>query len=228
MQLSLLTAEYRPAPRHFLQWVGSKRRLLPFLRQAIRGRDFHVYCEPFAGSGAFAFDLIANGYKGKVILNDTNKELMAMFETVRSDADAVDYWLSRWRECDWREKFYEVKASDGPPDYMAARFIACINGSFMCSMSTPKTDRLFYCRDSFFGAARELQNIDLRCGDYADLEPQADWLIYADPPYLRYAETVTGFNYGLGADVTELEWHENLREWLAGVACGSGLRVDGE
>ena len=193
---------------------------MPHLRQSVRVRGFDVYCEPFAGSGALAFDLIANGFEGQVILNDVDKELMAMFETVRSDADGVDYFLSSWQECDWRVKFHEVKAcAASEPVYMAARFIAIQNGSFMCSWSTPKHRRLHYNRDNFFGAARALQNIDLRCGDYADLEPEANWLVYVDPPYLKFAETRNGRDYGRGACVTELGFHAKLRDWLGALPC---------
>lgn len=219
-QRRLIDAPYKPRPRHVMQFVGSKRRLLPNLRAVIRGRSFTTYCEPFAGSAALAFDLIAGGFDGRVVLNDVDAELMAMYRAIRDDVKAVDEHLANWQAMDWQVQHRIVKAApDGNEAYRAARRIALTNGSYRSTGHTPKTSRFPYCRDSLYGAARALQSIELRCGAYADIEPQQDWMVYVDPPYVCNADVDAGYDYELIADVTGLAWHKRLRAWLDGLDC---------
>ena len=226
-QLTLLHTEYCPRPAKFLQWIGSKRRLLPILRATMRCCEFDVFCEPFVGSGALAFDLLANGYTGRVVLNDCNADLIAMYAAVRDDVDSVDYWLSSWQKCDWQVKFHEVNDDTidiaswtSRKSYEAARFIALRNGSFMSRGGTPKKSTcLYYDRDALYGASRALQAAELEVGDYRALEPKAGWLVYVDPPYLKFDESKSAFYYNRGKKVATLEWHKRLRKWLKGLPC---------
>ena len=221
-QPRLLDAPYCPRPARFLQWVGSKRRLLPNLRQALRGRQFAVYCEPFAGSAALAFDLAANGFNGRVILNDIDTDLMAVYAAVRDDCEAVIGWLDEFAAQEWQTYFYLLKAAPTAGDrfYKAARMIALKNGTFMLSGTTPRKDAPTYSRAAIRGAARALSQWEITCGDYAALKPQANWLVYIDPPYVKSPAVQKSYHYDRqSAGATDLAWHKRLRQWLDTLPC---------
>lgn len=73
-----------------LKWVGGKRQLLPALRR-FYPREFGAYIEPFFGSGAVFFDLCDSGRLSghRVLLIDSNPDLIGCYETVRDQPDAV-------------------------------------------------------------------------------------------------------------------------------------------
>ena len=60
-----------------MRWVGGKRQLLPVLRRYYPA-SYGAYHEPFVGSGAVFFDLLANGHlEGRpVMLSDDNADLI--------------------------------------------------------------------------------------------------------------------------------------------------------
>lgn len=76
--------------RPFLKWVGGKRQLLPVLRRyypATHGG----YFEPFVGSGAVFFDLLAHGHlNGRPItLSDDNADLIGCYARVADSLPGV-------------------------------------------------------------------------------------------------------------------------------------------
>ncbi len=76
--------------RPFLKWVGGKRQLLPVLRRYYP--DFSGrYFEPFVGSGAVFFDLLALGaLDGRpVTLSDDNPDLIGCYRRVADRLDEV-------------------------------------------------------------------------------------------------------------------------------------------
>ena len=83
-------------PRPFLKWAGGKRQLLSELRRfyppAIRR-----YFEPFVGSGAVFFDLIAGGRlrRATVTLSDQNVDLIGTYLRLRHDTEGMIKALHR-------------------------------------------------------------------------------------------------------------------------------------
>jgi DNA adenine methylase len=86
-QVSLFT---RSGPRPLLKWAGGKRQLLPALR-AFYPERFQAYFEPFLGSGAVFFDLLAAGRLDgrEVRLADNNPDLVGCYLSVREHPNAV-------------------------------------------------------------------------------------------------------------------------------------------
>ena len=76
--------------RPFLKWAGGKRQLLPVLR-TYYPRTLTAYHEPFLGSGAVFFDLLAAGrlHGVPVWLSDENPDLVGCYLRVRDSAEAV-------------------------------------------------------------------------------------------------------------------------------------------
>jgi DNA adenine methylase len=79
-----------------LKWAGGKRQLLPVLRRYYPD-TFGAYIEPFFGSGAVFFDLCAAGRLAgrKVVLIDSNADLIGCYQAVRDSPQAVAEALDR-------------------------------------------------------------------------------------------------------------------------------------
>lgn len=101
----------RAAP--FLKWAGGKRQLLPQIRR-FYPEEFTDYVEPFLGSGAVFFDLVGRERlrQKRVLLMDSNPDLMACYTAVRDRVDEVVRIL-RQLEAGHRRQgsrfFYEVR-----------------------------------------------------------------------------------------------------------------------
>jgi DNA adenine methylase len=82
--------------RPFLKWAGGKRQLLPRLRPFYPA-TFGAYHEPFLGSGAVFFDLVARGVlDGRpAILTDENPDLIGTWQRVGDSVGAVLAELER-------------------------------------------------------------------------------------------------------------------------------------
>ena len=72
----------------FLKWAGGKRQLLPEIEKRLpdfikNGNKFN-YVEPFIGSGSVMFHLINNYNENieRIIINDLNKRLIYLYETI--------------------------------------------------------------------------------------------------------------------------------------------------
>jgi DNA adenine methylase len=76
--------------RPLLKWAGGKRQLLPALAEHYP-KDFVRYVEPFVGSGAVFFHLVALGAleARAVRLCDVNPDLIGCYLAVRDRADGV-------------------------------------------------------------------------------------------------------------------------------------------
>ena len=82
--------------RPFLKWAGGKRQLLPRLR-AFYPPAFGAYYEPFIGSGAVFFDLVASGRLDghHARLTDSNVDLIGCYSRVRDETETVIARLRR-------------------------------------------------------------------------------------------------------------------------------------
>jgi len=117
----------RPAPlagRPLLKWAGGKRQLLHAIRTLYPVR-FDRYIEPFFGSGAVFFDLVALGrLRGRrVRLADVNPDLVGCYTMLRDRTDAViaalEELAARHRE-EGEPFFYEVRDRRFNPGRAAA------------------------------------------------------------------------------------------------------------
>jgi len=66
-----------------LAWIGGKRRLIKFILPHIP--KFDIYHEPFVGGGALFFHLEPQ----KAYINDIDKRLMAFYEILSSNVEAI-------------------------------------------------------------------------------------------------------------------------------------------
>ena len=64
----------------FVKWAGGKRQIMDSLLE-FRPKKFSHYYEPFVGGGALLFELSPRD----VVINDSNKELMNVYEVLCGD-----------------------------------------------------------------------------------------------------------------------------------------------
>lgn len=206
-----------------LKWVGGKRQLLHSivpLIDSLRPRD-SIYVEPFLGGGAILFSLRPS----RAIVNDLNRELIELYETVRDHVDELIAALEIHRQNHCEEYFYRIRALDRSENFSslssierAARTIylnkTCFNGLYRVNASgffNVPFGR--YKQPSIVDAEnlRAVSNyfrsaeVEFRCEDYRSLLERldGDCFVYLDPPYAPLTQSSSFTNYtrgGFGLD----------------------------
>jgi DNA adenine methylase len=178
--------------RSFIKWAGGKTRYATQLVAAappFTGR----YWEPFMGSAAVFFEL----RPAKAVLSDANPELVACFQAVAAEPEAVMARLDAM--VNTPEQFDLVRRQD--PTGLdtierAARVIYLNKTAFRGLWRVNRRggfnapygayDRPYYRRETLLEASQALAGADVRLCDFADALGEAaagDW-VFLDPPYL--------------------------------------------
>lgn len=121
-----------------VKWAGGKTQLLNKINELLP-KEFNNYFEPFVGGGAVLFNLQPKSF----YINDTNTELMAVYNCFKNDALFLELKkkLHQHEENHSEEYYYEVRKEDQnelfeafPLVDRAARMIylnkACFNGLY--------------------------------------------------------------------------------------------------
>ncbi|MGJ4727876.1 DNA adenine methylase [Luteimonas sp. SDU101] len=178
-----------------IRWAGSKRKLLPILREEYgKSGATGAYIEPFAGSAALFFALQPK----KAILADANRELIAALRRLKKDPEGIYREVTSIQndEC----TYYKVRSFDDSmrqiltPEgrfFYLNRF--CFNGIYRTnkkgefnvpyggqrSGGVPSLEKWEYC-------AKLLSRARLKVGDFCDTVSEhlaSDSFVYMDPPY---------------------------------------------
>ncbi len=219
---SAACATKQPVPS-FLRWVGSKRELLPKLRE-LRPAEFGNYFEPFLGGGSHFLDLGLDG--SKAFLSDGNADLILAWRTVRDDLHALIEHLDRLAALPYEaDSYLEIRQQYNERAHVsaverAAWFIYLnkvnFNGVYRVNLSglynvpfgksaTGERPAL-YGRETIAAVSRALQWTELHCADFRLNEvrgrvPRAGDFVYFDSPY-DVPEGAAGFtsytNTGFG------------------------------
>lgn len=177
----------------FLRWAGSKRQLIPLLRNFWRS-DYRGYVEPFCGSACLYFSVMPP----QAVLGDLNRELITAYRTLRADPNRVIECLHRLPG--GAKGYYQVRKvvpTEISDAELAARFIYlnhnCFNGLYRTNLqgrfNVPygrhKKPRLIN-EQVLFSAAKALDSVLLVSGDFTNtLEYAARGdFVYLDPPYV--------------------------------------------
>lgn len=190
----------------FVKWAGGKRQILYKLKQYIP-QNFNKYYEPFVGGGALLFELVPQ----KAIINDSNKELMNVYECIKDKTKvlALCAELKHHEEKHCKEYFYKIRNLDRNKeefnkleDYKrAARTIylnkMCFNGLYRVNKKNEfnvpigkadKKDKIkTYDEENLNGISDYLNqnNVKILSKDFekAVEDAKAGDFIYFDPPY---------------------------------------------
>jgi DNA adenine methylase len=178
----------------FLRWAGSKRKLVPVLRDYWRS-EFRTYFEPFMGSAQlfFALDQAQEGF-----LSDRNNELVETYLQIQKSPRLVYNHLRGFINSE--NEYYRVRNADISKlgkNQRAARFIylnwLCFNGLYRTNNAgkfnvpysknhTKKLDNWPILK----AASEKLQNIKIEAGDFEDIirtNVKPNDFVYLDPPY---------------------------------------------
>lgn len=198
----------------FLKWAGGKTQLLEqyerFLPASLEGI---TWVEPFVGSGALFFHVLATRHPRRCILRDSNPDLVNLYVQIRDRLDDLLPPLTDLKarhnapgisQEDREGLYYQIRASKpepGTPD-AAARFLylnkTCFNGlhrlnsrgEFNVPMGSYKSPAIF---DPAHLAAvsQALQGVQIQAGDFRDTESlvEQDSFLYVDPPYAPLSDT---------------------------------------
>lgn len=199
----------------FLKWVGGKRQIMPSIVALFPPNiKSYNYVEPFVGGGAVLFHL----QPGKAIINDSNRELINVYEVVKNHLDELITDLKKHiNESDY---FYEIRGIDRTDDFdkltevqRASRIIylnkTCFNGlyrvnnagEFNAPFGRYKNPNIV--NEPVLRAVSKYINAnDIRfgCKDYEEVLKEIDKnsFVYLDPPYHPVSENsnFTGYVQG--------------------------------
>lgn len=181
----------------FLQWPGSKRRLLKPLMGSMPER-FSSYAEPFLGSAAVYLALYARGVRVPCRLSDQNPWLIATYEAVREDPDRVHAGLAVHAKAHDGAYFRGVRdtlnAGKLEGADLASAFVY-LNKAAWGGLMALGPDGRIKVNPNLTGlpmlpdvatlriAAQALSHATLLCEDFATCPVVPGQLVYLDPPY---------------------------------------------
>ena len=191
----------------FVKWVGGKTQLLPIIRPLIK-KSYPIkrYVEPFVGGGAVFWEVArAESY----LINDLNEDLMITYQMVKSKPDELiesvqkvsDYFLSLSDEA--RKAYYlkvrELDRTEGFGELSliarATRFIFLnkagysglhrvnLRGEVNMDYGDYKQPK-FIDVPNILACSEKLQNCEIMCTSFVNIEPKRGDFWFMDPPYV--------------------------------------------
>lgn len=204
-----------PRIRPPLKWAGGKSGLLSQIIPLFP-QKFNRYFEPFFGGGAIFFSL---DFKGKSFLNDSNKELVELYEVIRDDPQGLMVELNRLRHLYSETFYYELRRTT--PSVALERAARTLflnktgfNGLYRQNskgeFNVPFGKRLkcpsLYERENLLRTSQALTKSQLVCADFEIVLKKAGEgdLVYCDPPYEPLSKT-SSFNAYQGVGFTQAD-----------------------
>lgn len=199
-----------PAPAPFLKWVGGKGKLRHSLEPLLPpGVELMRHVEPFIGGGAMFF----GRQPERALLCDINADLIATYEAVRDDVEAVIRHAMRLANAHDETHYYAVRERYNARGRVtraqrAASFIYLnktgfnglyrVNrkGEFNVPMGRYKNPRVVDA-DAMRAASLQLQSAELRCEPFDTLlsNVRPGDFVYLDPPYEPVSRTANFTGY---------------------------------
>jgi DNA adenine methylase len=205
-----LSAKEHPILPLFLKWAGGKLQLIEQFKNLFP-HNFRNYYEPFIGSGAIFFYVKSKLKPNKVILSDTNEELINCFVAVRDKPSELVELLLNHRKKHSKEYYYAVRSIESDrldSVNRAARLIylnkTCFNGLYRVNskgqFNVPFGDYenpSIFDRNILFHASQLLQGVHLQVMTFEKVLDYAgkDDFVYFDPPYIPLSKTSSFTRY---------------------------------
>lgn len=198
----LLNFRYQKVMHPFAKWAGGKTQLLAKLKE-LMPESYDTYFEPFVGGGALFFDIAPK----KAYINDSNSELICVYECFRNDDDfnSLLGLLDEHEKNHSEEYYYSIREMDKNPFFntlpiyvRAARMIylnkACFNGLYRVNakgffnVPSGKKEKVnTYDKNNMYSIKNYFANneVNIFNGDYEEVvsHAKAGDFVYFDPPY---------------------------------------------
>ncbi len=192
----------------FLKWAGGKRWASEKVVEAAPAA-IDCYIEAFLGGGASFFALAAAGrLVGDIVLADRNAELVATWQAVRDEPEALIQIASQWPHDE--EVYYWIRDTYVPesPVHEAARVCwlnrTCFNGlyrknragHFNVAFGRYVNPRMVDAENIMLCSAA-LARAVIVCGDFEEViwnhlaDRHRSAMVYLDPPYVPVSETAS-------------------------------------
>lgn len=178
----------------FLRWAGSKRKLIPQLKEYWND-EFSRYIEPFMGSAQLFFSITPE----YAVLGDTNHHLIETYEQIKKNPYPIYKILQTFKKS--KKEYYKIRATNPLSlgvNQRVARFIylnkLCFNGlyrtnangNFNVPFSFENTFDPDLEYEKLKKASKKLKHTKIICGDFDRVVRQnvkrGDF-VYLDPPY---------------------------------------------
>lgn len=188
-----------------VKWVGGKRQLLPAIHALLPSDMGGTYFEPFLGGGAVLWSL----RPGKAVVNDSNSELINLYEVVRDSPQELLELVGSYRNDP--EFFYQLRELDrdiavfGSLSVVerAARMLYLnrtgfngmyrVNSKGQFNVPFGRYKTFSIDASNLLGVSSYLKRseVSLLNGDYRDAVASAQEgdFVYFDPPYDPVSET---------------------------------------
>lgn len=222
----------------FFKYAGGKRRLAHEIVLRLGLDTARRYVEPFVGAGAVFLAARAAGFDGPAVLNDISPVIAAVWRAVRDRPAEVLRRFTDYAAADSREAYYAARSlqvhlrKDASDAEIAAWFLyinkAGFNGLWRvnrageCNVPYGDGEPPVLDAKTVWAAHRALRGAEIRCEDFAAIEPRAGDAIYCDPPYLPLSDTASFTGYARGGFTAGDQLR--LARWCRDAA-GRGARV---
>jgi DNA adenine methylase len=200
----------------FLCWVGGKTGQLSKIVPHILNSGRQIYLEPFLGGGAVMLELIKNGYKGQIIVNDLNSELINLWIYIRDKPNDLISEIQTFHEID-KETYinFRHEYNTTEPSIRKSSLFLILNksayhgifrvnrrGQFNVPYGNKHPNPQCWDFDQLRHVSTQIQNVIFETMDYKTfisnhlIEP-SNTIIYLDPPYFEQFNNYTNvpFDY---------------------------------
>lgn len=191
-----------------LKWAGGKRKLIPQIQSIIESNSHLLnnsslrFFDAFAGGGSVG--IYFSNYYRKVILNDTNDELINLYRIVKDEPDLFICLMQKHEKNNSKEYYNEIRKLDRSSEYnnlsdcyKASRTLymnrVCFNGLYRLNregyFNVPfgKYKNPLICDfENIILLSNALKrNFELRNDDFQTLveDVRKGDIVYFDPPY---------------------------------------------
>ncbi len=200
------------SPSPIVKWAGGKSKLISIYKSLLPQR-FRYYYEPFVGGGALFFYLYNNKYIIRANLNDSNRELINLYQCIRDSVEELLEELERHEvNKSNRKYYYQVRNLDRDsvfldkytPAQRAARVLylnkTCYNGLFRVNRKNQFNVPFGNYKNpnikdatNLLSVSKALKTATITCQDFqqAVSNARSGDFVYFDPPY--YPVSATSF-----------------------------------
>lgn len=146
--------------------------------------EIDTYIEPFAGSFNCGFNLIVDGYTGRAVLNDLDRELIIFWECVKDDADKLFNLIQTSYEKWIDNPDILISLKNGSKYEIATyEYLYCVSHGMKGrkQIVNNKSDALYFVASQALLENVEITNLD--CIDVIHRYDSERTFFMIDPPY---------------------------------------------